>query len=120
MVRAMHLAAGVFVQTTPEQRKGIAIASITDGLSNTICVGESSDRDPLGAGRWACGRNVFSQNERFVNSRMGELRSMHGNGAHVLFVDGHVQYLSDAVEANVLGAICTRNGNEIEATHAID
>jgi prepilin-type processing-associated H-X9-DG protein len=44
-----------------------------------------------------------------------EAFSFHGRGAHVVFVDGHVVFLRDTVNYNVISALCTRsNGtNEI-------
>jgi prepilin-type processing-associated H-X9-DG protein len=44
-----------------------------------------------------------------------EIFSFHGNGAHVVFADGHTVFLRDSVPLNVLKALCTRQNavNEI-------
>ncbi len=74
---------GTLIATSKEQRKPIQFASITDGLSVTLAVGESVDRDPEGSGRWASGLNCFSQNElSFQTGTAGELFSLHPGGAH--------------------------------------
>lgn len=104
---------GTLIVTSFEQRRAVRFADITDGLSQTICVGESVDREPAGSGRWACGRNCFSQNAARINTNgLGDLLSRHPQGAQVLFADGHVKLLSESIDARVLGAGCTRNGGE--------
>lgn len=111
---------GILIVTSAQQSGGISAAKITDGLSATLCVGESSDRQDGVAGQWACGRNCFAQNDRWVN--MDDLDSLHSNhpgGAHGLFADGHVVMVTDEVDPSVLGAQCTRNGGELyEASNA--
>jgi prepilin-type processing-associated H-X9-DG protein len=105
---------GVLITTSPLQATAVTAARITDGLTYTLCVGESSDRADASASRWACGLNCFSQNEPHVDmDDVGSLHSEHPVGAHGLFADGHVQLLDDAIDAVVLGSLCTRNGNEI-------
>lgn len=95
-------------------------ASIRDGLSMTLAVGESADRDPDLGGRWACGRNCFSQNLPSVNQgEIGELFSRHPHGVNGLFADGHVTFLTEGIDSKVLGAICTRNGSEANAGEAL-
>jgi prepilin-type N-terminal cleavage/methylation domain-containing protein/prepilin-type processing-associated H-X9-DG protein len=41
-----------------------------------------------------------------------ELFSFHGNGAYVVFADGHVVFLREGMTYDVLYALCTRAGNE--------
>jgi len=104
---------GTLITTNPLQPKPVSAARITDGLSHTIAVGESVDRDDEVAGRWACGRNCFSQNEPYVNlNDSGSLHSFHPGGAQVLYADGHVQMLIDDTATSVLSALCTRNGGD--------
>ncbi len=111
---------GVLISTSDKQRKAVHISSITDGLSTTLCVGESVDRDPNSSGRWACGLNCFSQNSSIGDSAStGELSSSHAGGAHGLFTDGHVRFLTKSMDEKVLGAICTRNGGEPVANVAV-
>jgi prepilin-type N-terminal cleavage/methylation domain-containing protein/prepilin-type processing-associated H-X9-DG protein len=111
---------GTLIRTSAKQPSAVRFAGITDGLSMTLAVGESSDRDEGGAGRWACGLNCFSQSEAAVGlGESGELFSFHPGGAHGLFADGHVQFLSRSMNKQVLGAICTRNGGESFANDAV-
>lgn len=112
---------GALIVTSMDQPRAITIGSVTDGLSMTVCVGESVDRSSEGAGRWACGRNCFSQNAPHINKGgLGDLLSRHPQGAQVLFLDGHNQLLSEFMDSQVLGAICTRNGSEAAASQAIE
>ncbi len=105
---------GALIVTARVQARAVRLADLVDGLSATICVGESVDRDPLNSGRWACGRNCFSQNATRINKGgLGDLLSHHPLGAQVLFADGHCQLLNESVDPFVLGAICTRNGSEV-------
>ncbi len=100
---------GALLLTTRQQPRGILTSSITDGLSNTLLVGESSDRDPATSGRWASGRNCFSQNRSIRIPHPGELFSRHPSGVGVVFADNHYQLLSDGIDDYVLGALCGRN-----------
>lgn len=102
---------GTLIITNAEQPQPVRISSVTDGLSCTLSVGEAVDRLDDEAARWACGRNCFAQNEKWINTDQGDsLHSHHAAGAHGLFGDGHVKLLTEDIETNVLGAICTRNG----------
>ncbi len=105
---------GSLIVTSTAQAQSIRISDVVDGLSTTICVGESVDRDSLHSGRWACGRNCFSQNAPKINrGGLGDLLSHHPQGVNVLFADGHTQLLSESMDSLVLGALCTRNGREV-------
>jgi prepilin-type N-terminal cleavage/methylation domain-containing protein len=102
---------GTLILTSTEQPQPVRASNITDGLSTTLCVGEAVDRLDDEASRWACGRNCFAQNEKWINTDQGDsLHSHHAAGAHGLFADGHVKLLTEDIETAVLGAICTRNG----------
>ena len=104
---------GILIHTSSQQPTGVRAATITDGLSFTLSVGESVDRDDTEAGRWACGRNSFAQIDRWINmDNLDSIHSYHPGGAHGLFADGHVRLLSEEIETPILGALCTRNGDE--------
>ncbi len=110
---------GTLISTSVEQRLPVKFAGITDGLSSTMAVGESTDRDELGtgSGRWASGHNCFAQNDLVGISReTGELFSLHPGGAHALFADAHIQLLPRTIDKLILGAICSRNGGEAIAS----
>lgn len=105
---------GAMIATSQSQRGAIRFGAFTDGLSSTICVAESVDRNPLSAGRWACGFNCFSQLEGLgVHNGQGDMESKHPMSVPSVFADGHVVLLSVSIDKEVLGAICTRNGGEL-------
>lgn len=105
---------GAMIATSTKQRRSISLAAISDGLSTTLCVGESVDRNAMAAGRWGCGLNCFSQTEQLsLRTKLGDMYSEHPSGVHGLYTDGHVALLSLYLDENVLGGICTRNGGEI-------
>lgn len=105
---------GAIIVATSQQPQAVRFADIIDGLSQTICVGESVDRGSENSGRWACGRNCFTQLANRINtSGEGDLTSRHPQGAHALFADGHVRLLSESIDSLALGAVCTRNGQEV-------
>lgn len=104
---------GAMLITSPSQRRMINFGSFTDGLSTTLCVGESVDRSPVGAGRWASGLNCFSQGEELsVHNGQGDMESKHPMGVPTAYADGHVSLLSLYTDVKILGALCTRNGGE--------
>jgi prepilin-type N-terminal cleavage/methylation domain-containing protein len=110
---------GVLIATSQQQPSPVNAAGITDGLSVTLCVGESADRQSGTSSVWACGLNCFSQNDPWVNmDDLGSLHSEHPSGAFGLFADGHVVLLTDQIDPTVLGAACTRNGGEINESAA--
>jgi prepilin-type processing-associated H-X9-DG protein len=39
-------------------------------------------------------------------------RSRHPGGVHAVLVDGHVSFISDAIDATMWRALGSRNGNE--------
>ena len=105
---------GTLIVTSIVQPTAVRLTELTDGMSVTLCVGESIDRDRLLSGRWACGRNCFSQNAPKINSGgLGDLLSRHPQGANVLFTDGHTRQLNESLDSLLLGSLCTRNGREV-------
>ena len=107
------LGCGAMITTTKSQRSPAPLSSFTDGLSNTLCIAESVDRDPESSGRWACGLNCFIQSEALsVHNALGDMESQHPMGVPAVYADGHVTLLPLTIDTNVLGALCTRNGGE--------
>jgi prepilin-type processing-associated H-X9-DG protein len=105
---------GTLIVTSAQQPQPVTAAKIGDGLSATLLVGEATDRDDAGANQWAWGRSCFAPNDQWVNmDQTGSLHSEHPGGAQALFADGHVRLLTDDLSPPLLGAICTRNGNEL-------
>jgi len=126
---------GIFLNTSyidssgpgdPEEkyRPPVRGAMVTDGLSKTVLVAEAVDRSHDGGwstpateamedARWACGTNIVCQNSRVINDPNEQsFRSLHPGGVNCLFGDGHVAFLQESVDAEVLYAICTRDGGE--------
>ncbi|MFK7738290.1 MAG: DUF1559 domain-containing protein [Pirellulaceae bacterium] len=87
---------------------------IRDGLATTMAVAEDMGGPDS---EWINGRNVFVQsgsiNDYQAWAGDNEIRSQHTGGATALFADGHVQFLSDSTDEQVLGGLITRNGREI-------
>jgi len=105
---------------TAPRNKGVRFADVTDGTSQTICIAEGVAVDQRNEGYWACGLHCFSHDDGPVNNLQGglkEIASLHAGGAQVAFVDGSVHFLNTSVDADVVGALCTRNGNEITGSH---
>jgi prepilin-type N-terminal cleavage/methylation domain-containing protein len=99
----------------------VVAASVTDGLSHTLMVAESTDRGPAAGevsdpddpfGRWAV-HNCFAQTEPFINTPKSDIRSLHPRGSWASFADGRTSFLDDSMEPEVLSAICSRNGGDV-------
>lgn len=110
---------------------------VTDGLSNTIFVGEASRGDQCETtNRWTCAlRHMDSvrSTENPLNTRAeggitchlagnnyltgscyvnGAFRSEHPGGAMFVFGDGHVDFLGEEIDQMTYDALATRNGND--------
>jgi prepilin-type N-terminal cleavage/methylation domain-containing protein len=85
---------------------------ITDGASNTLIVGEDSQRIHV---EWISAYNVFdqawpvNQAPAFEN----DLRSQHPGGAFATLADGSVRFVSESLDRTILAALCTRAGGEV-------
>ena len=94
--------------------QNVGIATIVDGLSSTIQVGEAPEAVNA---LWASGHNVFDQSAS-INARppleLGEeLTSQHPGGVNVLLGDGSVRFLKNSINNQTLAGLCTRNGGEV-------
>ena len=92
--------------------KAVKFKDISDGLSQTLVVGEDTGWQD---GQWINGRNIFDQ-AFAINAAPdfeNDLRSDHPNGVNALFVDGHVRFLANSSSLTLLASICTRAGGEI-------
>ena len=99
----------------PGAERGVAVGSITDGLSNTIFLAESSALRAESGGYWAAGANCITHEEGGVSDSgrpETEIFSDHRNGANVGFCDGAVTFLSSEVELDTVASLCTRAGSE--------
>jgi prepilin-type processing-associated H-X9-DG protein/prepilin-type N-terminal cleavage/methylation domain-containing protein len=93
----------------------VAPREVTDGLSKTACVAETVVRRQIES-EWINGQNIFAQDESTpINVRRAagnEIGSPHGGGALVAFCDGHVAFIAESIEQNVLNALLTRAGGD--------
>lgn len=117
---------GMLYQTDSRTPRGVRAAAVTDGLSRTLMVSESSDqgvpvseltdpRQAAGFGRWATSSS-YLLNKRVVNDNRGEpFFSNHSGIIFALFADGHVGIIKDGVDPAALVAVSTRSGGEIQS-----
>jgi prepilin-type N-terminal cleavage/methylation domain-containing protein len=104
---------GAFVRKSDDQPRPVRFATVTDGTSNTLLVGEAADRWDSPAGQWACGWNCFVVEAAVSHETAAHgMYSLHLGGAQGLFVDGSVHFLSDGMDKRLLGALATRNGDD--------
>jgi prepilin-type N-terminal cleavage/methylation domain-containing protein/prepilin-type processing-associated H-X9-DG protein len=96
--------------------KPVSAAQITDGLSQTIIVGEDSGRGEIGMnhGTWADGGNIFDvMTGGGINLLQdNELWSDHRGGVNTAFCDGSVHFLAETIDRKILYALCTRDQGE--------
>lgn len=108
---------GVFFPARIETTHPVTLSEITDGTSNTICIAEGSEVHEVNGGYWGHGANCFSHDEAGVNApgrHSEEIVSDHPSGAFGAFCDGSVRFIANQVTAEIVGALCTRNGQEID------
>jgi prepilin-type processing-associated H-X9-DG protein len=124
----------------------IDIASVTDGTSNTIMVGEDIPVRQAGNAFWSfneansgtsvpmnwnsnswpantpeCWGSRWEQLSplgcRFSSGRKG-FKSMHPGGANFLFADGSVHFLKQSINFYLYNALGSRGGGEIVSSDA--
>ena len=95
--------------------KTVSAKQITDGLSQTILIGEDTGRSGSSQqnGTWADGQNIFDVTMQINTNQVNELWSDHVGGANTTFCDGSVHFLAETIDPNVLYALCTRDQGEI-------
>jgi prepilin-type N-terminal cleavage/methylation domain-containing protein/prepilin-type processing-associated H-X9-DG protein len=121
---------GVFVYIADEQRHGVELREITDGVSNTIFLGETVDGHAAETrNRWtAAGRYVdgLRQTENPINSAVGlakdfdsggyrtvgSFASRHPGGAQFAYGDGRVEFVSEDIAIGLYWAASTMAGDE--------
>ncbi|MFN0020302.1 MAG: DUF1559 domain-containing protein [Pirellulaceae bacterium] len=100
----------------------MGLSDLSDGLSNTLIVGERQSR--LGGSTWTGvipGANnakarivgIGDHTPNHPDHHFDDFTSKHPTGVHFLMGDGSVKRLSDTIHMDVYRALITRNGNEV-------
>ncbi|PIR53884.1 prepilin-type cleavage/methylation domain-containing protein [Candidatus Peregrinibacteria bacterium CG10_big_fil_rev_8_21_14_0_10_42_8] len=98
---------GSFTTGVIYTKSTVRMRDIQDGTTNTFMVGEANvtngtDSTPIWAGEMAFGvqeaRSAYDMNK--INSGSNSFSSPHVGGAHFLFVDGSVHFISENIDAN--------------------
>lgn len=107
-------------------QRPVKIASVTDGTSHTLMIGESlPDYDKHSAAFYANGdwcscnlplNNLLNVDPATLNLEFWwdqqSFRSMHPGGAQFALADGSVRFVSDGIDNQTYRVACTRNGEE--------
>lgn len=112
---SLNLNNGVLFVSDNRFETGVALASISDGLSHTIMVAEGAAVTDINFGYWSCGWHCFTHDDGGINNLRGgfnEIASFHPTGANVLFADGSCHFLNEQTQPETISALCTRNGHE--------
>jgi len=83
--------------------RGVGIAEIVDGTSNTILVVESAKTV-----QWTKPDDI-----RFPLTGKPSWGGVHKGGFNVAMADGSVRFISESIDLNVLVGLCTRDGGEV-------
>lgn len=87
--------------------KLLRFQDFTDGLAQTVLVGESRRPVP-----WTKPEDL-PLDMTVPLSGLGSHHGYHNNGFNALFADGSVRFLKRSITPGVLGSILTRDGNEV-------
>ena len=122
------------IENGRQSARTVKMRKIVDGTSKTMIVGEASGRGTNGVkltGAWGSGWNTAEVNNapndisdpddgvEILERKKDEMYSDHTGGAHTLYCDGSVHFLSDDTDLAVVLAICSRNGKESNEADAL-
>ena len=89
------------------------VLDVTDGLSNTMMVIETSvDNGPWTAGGWATVRPLDPARQPYIGAGR-QFGGYHRDGVNVLFADGAVRFVRDAVNSRHLESLSTIAGAQM-------
>jgi len=112
-IHGFDLNNGVLIESTNRRSYPVSITEIFDGSSQTICIAEVVDRTPEQHGLWADGRSCISHDNGGINiDNADEIFSLHPGGAHVGLADGAIRFVTQSIDARLIGGLCSRNGRE--------
>ncbi len=109
--------------------KWLRLADFTDGLSQTLVVGERSSK--LAPSTWVgmvtggahapariVGSSIFPPNSEVDEEHWyHNFSSFHPGGANFLSADGSVHFISDTIETTLYQSLSTRSGGEVVGTY---
>jgi prepilin-type N-terminal cleavage/methylation domain-containing protein/prepilin-type processing-associated H-X9-DG protein len=107
----------------------VRIRDYTDGASNTFIVGERMTNEELGwystwVGMVPQGKEAFQRVLGSIDhvpndpvAHFDDFSSQHTGGAHFVFGDGSVSFVSESIDKGTYQALGTINGGEVVGTH---
>lgn len=88
------------------RNSGTSMAQVTDGLSNTLLIGEAQDTEgaysaPIWLGTWCLASQAVRRTDStyMLNSGDQRLSSPHSGGVQFVMADGSLRFLSNEVDA---------------------
>ncbi|MFO7907843.1 MAG: DUF1559 domain-containing protein [Pirellulaceae bacterium] len=121
------------MRVMPNYPRVLAIASVTDGLSQTYAAGEKAfDPSVHTATSWYWDEPIFSGGSKgTARAGLGIFRdaenityrenwgSPHPSGAHFVILDGSTHIVNQSIDWKVMRSLLTPNGGEIESSELI-
>jgi prepilin-type processing-associated H-X9-DG protein len=94
-----------------DDRRGVRIAEVTDGTSNTLFFGEAQSPVP-----WSAPQDIPFDSPQPYHG----FGSPHPGGFNTAFVDGSIRFISLRVNPAVLNSLLTRDGGEVGCTDSYE
>jgi prepilin-type processing-associated H-X9-DG protein len=97
----------------PAVPKGVTIAGITDGTSNTIAVVEAREAVPWTQPDSEIPLGEDANKPEQLDALRAQLGGHFSQGFNAVFCDGSVRFIRETINAIVLRALITRDGGEV-------